>query len=174
MSKTSSKGTEVTAGAVAYSIAHPTTLLYADDHQTWISSEADANNAQTLWYTGTSHGNKTNYDPCPPGYQVPVQNAYAWYTYFISTYVSIESGYAKYSYNGMTTYYPAGGYLNGSFDPTDKGERVRCWAANLNSYAGYGKNMQARALQVTISTSSINNGDSARAAFGLNVRCMKI
>jgi len=105
---------------------------------------------------------------------VPVQNAYAWYTYFTTTYVTFESGYAKYSYNGMTTYYPAGGYLNGSFDPTDKGERVRCWAANLNSYAGYGNNMQARALHVIISTSSINNGDSARAAFGLNVRCMKI
>ena len=170
----SSKQTDVTSGAVAYSVAHPTTLLYANNYHTWISSEADANNAQSLWYTGTSRTNKTNYDPCPPGYLVPVANDYAWQNYFINDRMTYASGYVTYEDPAsVTTCYPAGGYLNG-LTLTDSGSTVRCWAANINGTPSATANLQARSLQITLSSQTVTTNQSSRTAFGLNVRCMKI
>lgn len=172
----SSKNAPVTDGAVAYTIANPTIFLYANNYQTWISSEDDAINAQSLWYTGTSKKatDKTNYDPCPPGYIVPVAAGYAWYTTFTTlANHSIVAGSSTYTNDGVTTIYPAGGYFNGAA-LTDYGVTVRCWAGNLSATPSATSNIQARGLQINTTNGTVSNNDSVRSAFGLNVRCMKI
>ena len=168
----SSKNADVVSGAVAYAIANPTYFLYENSYRTWISNETDAVNAQSLWNNTSSKSAKTKYDPCPQGYCVPPQNGYAWYTYFTSANVKfVESG-ITYSYDGVTTFYPAAGYLAGG-TLTDAGKTVRCWAGNLSATPTATSNMAGYSLLCTLSSSTIKNNEASRAAFALPIRCMK-
>ena len=167
----SSKNGAVTPDAIGYAIAHPTTLLYANDYQTWISTASQATAAQDLW-TKTAR-NKSNYDPCPAGYAVPWQNDYAWYTNFTAANMSFGTTGFTFTYDAHSTYYPAAGYLNG-LTLTDAGKTVRCWAANINGTPSATTNMQARSLLVDVSTNTVTINASSRTAFGMSVRCMKI
>ena len=170
----SSKNDAVTPDAIGYSVAHPTTFLTANDYQTWISTADQATAAQSLWNNATPKTNKTNYDPCPAGYCVPLTNDYAWYTYFAAERLSWQSGGATYTDPAsVATFYPAAGYLN-ALTLTDAGVTVRCWAANLSATPSPTANMQARSLMLTLSTEAITKNQSSRAAFGIPVRCMKI
>ncbi len=167
----SSKNSAVTPDAIGYAIAHPTTLLYANDYQTWISTASQATAAQDLWTKTTR--NKSNYDPCPAGYAVPWQNDYAWYTNFTAANMTFAASGFTFTYDAHSTYYPAAGYLNG-LTLTDAGKTVRCWAANINGTPSATTNMQARSLLVDVSTNTVTNNASSRTAFGMSVRCMKI
>ncbi len=168
----SSKIADVVNGAVAYAVANPTYFLYENDYRTWISNETDAVNAQKLWNNTTTKSAKTKYDPCPQGYCVPPQNAHAWYTYFTSENVKFVNSGITYSYDGVTTFYPAAGYLSGG-TLTDAGKTVRCWAGNLTATPTATSNMAGYSLLCTLSTSDIKKGEASRAAFGLPIRCMK-
>lgn len=168
----SSKNTDVTADAVGYAVANPTYFLYANDYRTWISNADQAVNAQSLWNSTSTKAAKTKYDPCPQGYCVPPQNGHAWYTYFTSANVKFVNSGITYSYDGVTTFYPAAGYLSGG-TLTDAGMTVRCWAGNLYETPTATSNMAGYSLLCTLSTSAIKNNEASRAAFGLPIRCMK-
>ena len=169
----SSKNAAVTPDAVGYAIAHPTTILYQNDYRTWISTADQANNAQSLWNNTTTRGNKTNYDPCPAGYCMIPHPDYAWYTHFIDSNIVYGSGGMTYTYDGVSTFYPAAGYLNG-LNLTDAGATVRVWTASLTTTPSATANMLGYSLLGTLSTSSKKNNEGSRAGFGLPVRCMKI
>ena len=168
----SSKIADVTADAVGYTVANPTYFLYGNDYKTWISSATDAVNAQSLWNNTTNKSKKTKYDPCPQGYCVPPQNGHAWYTYFTSENVKFVNSGITYSYDGVTTFYPAAGYLSGG-TLTDAGKTVRCWAGNLSATPGATTNMFGYSLLCTLSTNAIKTNEGSQAAFGLPIRCMK-
>lgn len=162
----------VTSGSLAYTIANPTYVLYENAYRTWISAD-EAANAQTLWSSETNLNKKTNYDPCPPGYIVPVQNGYGWSTnFFTAANVKFnESGFI-YTNAGVSTYYPAAGYLSGG-TLTDAGKTARYWAANLTATPSATANMLGWSLLCTLSTSAIKTNEGSRTAFALPVRCMK-
>ena len=168
----SSEIADVTADAVGYAVANPTYFLYENDYRTWISNADQAVNAQSLWNSTSTKASKTKYDPCPQGYCVPPQNGYAWYTYFTSANVKFVNSGITYSYDGVTTFYPAAGYLSGG-TLTDAGKTVRCWAGNLTATPTATSNMAGYSLLCTLSTSAIKNNEASRAAFGLPIRCMK-
>ena len=169
----SSKDAAVTANAVAYAVAHPTTFLYQNDYRTWISSDAEAAAAQSLWNNTNSKTAKTKYDPCPQGYCVPVNNGYAWGANFVAVNISYTTGGLVYSYNGMTAFYPAAGYLKDMSGLQDGGKTVRLWAANLSGTVAAKTNMSANSLLGTLSSSSFKVNEASRAGFALPIRCMK-
>ena len=168
----SSKNADVVNGAVAYAVANPTYFLYENAYRTWISNETDAVNAQKLWNNTTAKSAKTKYDPCPQGYCVPVNNGYSWGTYFTADNISYTTGGLVYSYNVMTAFYPAAGYLAGG-TLTDAGKTVRCWAGNLSATPSATSNMAGNSLYANLATSTFKVNEASRAAFGLPIRCMK-
>ena len=172
MKGVSSKTNEVIADAVGYAVAHPTYFLYENSYRTWINNADQAVNAQSLWNSTTTKSSKTKYDPCPQGYCVPPQNVHAWYTYFTAANVKFGDYGINYTYDGVTTFYPAAGYING-YVLTDAGATVRCWAGNLSATPTATSNMAGYSLLCTRATSSIKNNEASRAAFGLPIRCMK-
>ena len=172
ISGVSSKNADVAADAIGYTVAHPTAFLYANDYRTWISTAAQADDAQSLW--NSTNRNKTNYDPCPAGYCVPVQNGYAWYSVFTASAMTWQTDGAIYTDPAsVSTFYPAGGYLNGG-TLTDNGVTVRNWAANLSATPSSTAYMHAYSLMITLSSQTVKINEAARSAFGLPVRCMKI
>ena len=168
----SSKITEVTDDAVAYTVANPTYFLYANDNNTWISNAGQADNAQSLWNNTTTKTAKTKYDPCPLGYCVPVNNGYSWGANFVAANISYTTGGLVYSYSGMTAFYPAAGYLNGG-TLTDAGKTVRYWAANLSGTVSSTAKMAGNSLLGNLETKTFKVNEASRAAFGLPIRCMK-
>lgn len=173
MTGLTSKDESVTAGSVAYAIAHPTTYLYQNDYRTWISNADDAVAAQSLWNNTTTRTNKTKYDPCPPGYCVPVNHGYSWGVNFIVSNITFKTSGFIYTYSGMTSYYPAAGYLKDMTGVQDAGKTVRNWAANLSATPTAASNMLGYSLLATVSTSALKVNEGSRAGFGLPVRCMK-
>ena len=164
---------EIKDGSIAYSVANPTRFITANSgNYCWVSNTAELADLQNFWYAVAGHGNKTNYDPCPPGYQVPPQDGYLWATsggdaaWKLANMV-FYTGYFTYTHGGVTTTYPAGGYLSG-LTLTDGGVTARCWAANLSSAPSFSYSML-----VNTSTQSLKR-EGSRTSFGLNVRCMKI
>ena len=172
ISGVSSKNADVSSDAIGYTAAHPTVFLYANDYRTWISTASQADDAQSLW--NSTNREKTNYDPCPAGYCVPVQNGYAWYSVFTASAMTWQlDGVIYTDPASVSTFYPAGGYLNGG-KLTDAGVTVRNWAAHLSATPSATTNMQAFSLLMTPSSKNVKNNEAARSAFGLPVRCMKI
>lgn len=169
----SSKDAAVTANAVAYAVAHPTVFLYQNDYRTWISSTDEANNAQSLWNNTTTKAAKTKYDPCPQGYCVPVNNGYSWGANFVAANITYTTGGMKYSYNGMTAFYPAAGYLKDMSGLQDGGKTVRLWAANLFGTVAAATNMSGNSLLGTLASSTFKVNEASRAGFALPIRCMK-
>ncbi len=164
---------EVENGTIAYSIANPTRFITGNkDGYCWVSNADEVAAIQNLWFTGTAHGSKTNYDPCPPGYQVPTLDGYIWATAggdaaWKLTNMTFYTGYFTYTHGDVTTTYPAGGYLSG-LTLTDGGVTARCWAANLSVAPKFSYSML-----VNVSTQTLKR-EGSRTSFGLNVRCMKI
>lgn len=174
------KGTSaVSSGSLAYSIANPTVIFYENARRTWISSD-EAPNAQSYWNKETEMYLKTNYDPCPPGYCVPITNGRAWSAYntanqaptFTSENIAFGTYGLTYTLGDVSTYYPAAGYLAGG-TLTDAGKTVRLWAANLSATPSATANMFGYSLLCTLSSSAIKTNEGSRAAFALPIRCMK-
>lgn len=132
------------AASIAYSIAHPTTFLYAESGANdWV--KASGVNEQQDWLWGNPNhetGNinaadnyveKSIYDPCPPGYKMPQQHLWGLFTIkwgmpMIPAWTE-NSGEVSgtkaanginfiYEYGVLanTSYYPAAGYRCGSAD----------------------------------------------------------
>ena len=170
----SSNDAAVTEDAIGYAVAHPTTFLYENSYRTWISTGTQAAQAQSLWNNTTDKTKKTNYDPCPAGYCVPVQNGYAWYNTFTGSTFGWQSDGAVYTDPAsVSTFYPAAGYMT-ALTQTDAGKTIRMWAANLSATPTATSNMFAYSLLMTLSTKAVKINEGSRAAFALPVRCMKI
>ena len=171
-----SANTNVTSNSLKYTIENPTIFLYENSKRTWISSD-EAEGAQSLWYSSIANrSGKTNYDPCPPGYIVPVHhNDYGWRpTTFKVDNMTFTDGGMLFTHptDNVSSYYPAAGYLKG-FVLTDAGMTVRCWAAPLNATPTAETNMAGYSILCNISAKTITNAEQSRAAYGLPVRCMK-
>lgn len=169
----SAYNTATITNSVEYAVAHPTVFLKQFYHS-WLSTETEVLNAQSLWYKATNRTGKTKYDPCPPGYLVPVGAAdYGWRsTNFMNDNITYKDQGIVYTNNSVSTYYPAAGYINeGTL--TDAGKIVRLWGADLSVTPAYKANLQARSLMITISSQSVVTYQSSRTGWGFPVRCMK-
>lgn len=163
---------------IAYTIANPMTNVhfYAAGSEgltnTWFYKTASADAAKLWTSTGDKKG-KTNYDPCPPGYMVPVSNGYAWYTTWNNN-ADFESntnlsGVWFHEKDSNCSYYPACGYRD-SGQLKNLGYAAYYWAANAKvdgtSFIAYGLGYSGRTTK--------SNGQKLSTSYGLPVRCMKI
>lgn len=170
---------------IAYTIEHPTTFIHYYTNNsthgltnTWFYKTPVAD-AQLLWNSTTTKANKTNYDPCPPGWTVPVNNSYAWntggaYDYVFFNYVAPEtnenlSGLVYSAASENRAYYPAAGYRQ-SGQLTNVGYVGYYWSATTNTttaFTAYGLQYEARGTKQSA-------GQKLQSAFALPVRCLKI
>lgn len=163
---------------IAYSIANPMTNIhhYAAGSEgltgTWFYKTTSAT-ASKLWNSTGDKKGKTNYDPCPPGYMVPVTNAYAWYTLWNNN-ISFEdntslSGVWFHENDANCSYYPACGYRD-SGQLKNLGYAAYYWAANTvkngNDFDAYGLGCSGRTTK--------SNGQKLYTSYALPVRCLKI
>lgn len=165
--------TTAITNSVEYATAHPTVFLKQFYHS-WLSTEEEILDAQSLWYKAKNRTGKTNYDPCPPGYLVPVGAAdYGWRsTNFNNDNLTYGTQGVVYTNGSVSTYYPAAGYINeGTL--TDAGNVVRLWGADLSTTPAYKSNLQARSLMITLSSQEVITYQSSRTGWGFPVRCMK-
>ena len=165
-------------GDIAYSIANPTTNIHTYNSSgttalsnTWLYTTPQAE-ALLLWNKDASRYGKTNYDPCPPGYVVPVSNGYAWHTLWNST-VAFESntnlsGVVFNESDSNKSFYPAAGYRQ-SGQLYNVGYSCYYWAANA---IVDGSNLCAYGLQ-NYGRSKLNSGGKLYTQWALPVRCMK-
>lgn len=169
-------------GDIAYSIENPTVNIHHYNANgttalgnTWLYTTPQAD-ALKLWNSSTSRSGKTNYDPCPPGYIVPVSNEYAWggNSNFWTNNLAWESNttLAGVIFNSddsnNTSYYPAVGYRDAGV-LKNVGFACYYWAANAQVD---GTNLIARGL-ANESRSKFNMGGKLATQRALPVRCMK-
>jgi hypothetical protein len=165
-------------GDIAYSIANPTTNIHTYNSSgttalsnTWLYTTPQAE-ALLLWNKDASRYGKTNYDPCPPGYIVPVSNGYAWYTLWNDN-VSFESdtnlsGVVFKENDSNKSFYPAAGYRQ-SGQLMNVGYSCYYWAGNA---VVDGSNLCAYGLQ-NLGRTKLNSGGKLYTQWALPVRCMK-
>ena len=169
-------------GDIAYSIENPTVNIHYYNANgttalgnTWLYTTPQAD-ALKLWNSSTSRSGKTNYDPCPPGYIVPVSNEYAWggNSNFWTNNLDWESNttLAGVIFNSddsnNTSYYPAVGYRDSGV-LKNVGFACYYWAANAQVD---GTNLNARGL-ANENRSKFNMGGKHATQRALPIRCMK-
>ena len=144
------------------SIQNPTVFYYIESSN-WLST-----NVTTLWDEG--EGKKTQYDPCPPGYKVPVFDAtYPMWNKDGAAFGTNwtwdgSNAYAKYS--SATAAFPLGGYLNGTGQgESGFGSRAEVWSATPAS-SSRGNGMLLR--------DSAYNAINPYKSQGGNVRCIVV
>lgn len=121
---------------LAQSIAHPTQFAYngatavdpAWDGQNWCSQ-----NIAALWNDG---GSKGLYDPCPPGYRVPIYNSSIGYWMsdgwsFDTTHNWFKKEGAVFSYSGYLDDCSGNISYAGASNPSKL--RIKIWGANESS-----------------------------------------
>lgn len=156
------KSVSATQYTIAQSIANPTTFVgYKGD---WMTPED-----RTLWTEG---GNKSIYDPCPPGYRVPQRNSsdalwskvteldpsYGWEPN--STYGWWKLGTAVFPFAGYIDY--DGGGVSHAYD------RTRIWNAHKSQEA-YAYDQQ---IWYESGAWKSEPGWQHRTACGNSVRCV--
>ena len=174
-----STGTE---GDIAYSVAHPTTNIHYNTAgnvgatNTWLYS-IDQSDALRLWRSkgATDKSGKTNYDPCPPGYIVPVNN-YGWNSatdnpMWTNNIIWETNGLSGFIYNQSETnktYYPAVGY-RAAGQLKNVGFACYYWTGDAFMESGA---LLARGLGHE-TRSKINVGTKLQTQYALPIRCMK-
>jgi len=177
-----------TAGAdasasLAYAVKNPTKfILNASTTNDWLNATAYTAQRDNLWgnpnATATQpnpeRGNKSIYDPCPPGWRVPSQESYRIFTQnganggTRNISGSWAKGYILYTQaylSGTTSYWPALGILNylGNFQYAN--EVGMYWSssshASGNKYASY----------VDLYIGSISPFATRERSNGLSIRC---
>ncbi len=176
-----------TEGDIAYSVAHPTTNIYYNSDEaigaigaigainTWLYSTAQ-NDALLLWRSkGTDKSGKTNYDPCPPGYIVPVNN-YGWQSGTDQIWTLNIAWESNQQLSGIVykqsetnkTYYPAVGYRQRG---TLRNVGFACYYWTGDAFVESGA-LVARGLQYE-QRDKENVGGKHQTQNTLPVRCMK-
>ena len=142
---------------LAKAVMNPSTF-YKVSSGNWTKENAG------LWseLNGTTEAEKSPFDPCPPGWRVPVNGT--WGNFSTSTFPWYANG-RRYPYS-INAYYPASGYLSYSSGAlTYVGSNGYSWSATPNGQ-GNGFNLSFNAGGVYPS------GNSSRA-YGFPVRCVQ-
>lgn len=154
-------------GTIDYSRRNPTIFISANGTgENWLYL-----NDRTLW----SSTEKTIYDPCPPGWLVPVGGDYAvWSKVGFSSGVfdDINKGFSFVYSSTLETWYPAAGYLSTSATLASVGSQGSYWSADAYDYYSYGYHYRAYNLQIGPSN-TVSPSTTASRGCALSVRCMK-
>ena len=162
-------------GTIEYAVANPTLFITQNDKNEDWHFTGDKTMDDTRWKPSV----KTIYDPCPPGYMVPVGDDKdgIWAKAFKSTGFIGKYDYSRNGYNFGTSgddrkltgesicWYPAAG----QYDPDGKpvsGDGVY-WSCSSESSRGFCMAM-VKSLSYTVVPAI-----SAPAAYAASVRCMK-
>ena len=145
------------AADMAYAIAHPTEYIHQKGvWDCWWNSEEPTDS----W--NSSDNKKTIYDPCPPGYRVPIRDGEKpmWST--SSTGWTFTTAEHRIKYGDFV--FPTCGYIDcdgGSYYKSD----IRCfvWSATHRD--------QKRSYTLLFNTSNIDDSSNHKAKAG-NVRCV--
>lgn len=154
-------------GTIDYARRNPTIFISANGTgENWLYL-----NDRTLW----SSTEKTIYDPCPPGWLVPVGGDYAvWSKVGFSSGVfdDINKGFSFVYSSTLETWYPAAGYLSTSATLASVGSQGSYWSADAYDYYSYGYHYRAYNLQIGPSN-TVSPSTMASRGCALSVRCMK-
>lgn len=142
---------------IAETVANPTTFAVNDG--TWMSS-VDA----TVW---GDKATKTIYDPCPPGYKVPMREDIT--SLFQADAISGVNGwqYASgkaFAIGSPSVWFPYAGYIDVSGNYVGAGSYTKIWNSHMDS-----ANNQGYGIFVSGESSTRS---SQRAAQGATVRCI--
>ena len=140
-------------------ISNPT-VFYHNNGKDWCSSTTS-----TLW----ENSGKTIYDPCPPGYRVPVYNASYKLWEMTDTDWTIDTTNWTAKQDDYSSVFPMPGYLNDNVGqwPSDSDGRLIIWSATDNaSYKG-------KAAFFYLSKSSKYYQDVQYKTLGGSVRCVE-
>ena len=135
--------------------------------------EDDAVLGQKLWNNTGNKNKKTIYDPCPPGWEIPINNGYVWqwgeWNLVSSETNTSLSGlnYVKDSSN--KSYYPASGYRSAG-QLYNVGYVAYYWS----SVTDVTDNFTGKGLQYENRGAKKTNAQKFSSAYALPVRCMKI
>lgn len=166
-------------GSIAYATAHPMTFLNGDPNASkadWVKKDnfesSEWNNIiydadKSLWRPFQ----KSNYDPCPVGYQVPRK---AMWVSLVST-SCVFTQYEGFEYtaaDGQSVWFPLAGYR--SAHPSDAGALmsvqndtgyIKIWSSELE--------VAETAYCFTFNDPYYNAGAGSAWANGYNVRCVR-
>ena len=125
--------TSAETGTVAYTIAHPTVFISADNHNRydWHYATRD----DSLW-----KAQKTIYDPCPTGWRVPDGGSKGvWKT---AEFVGTTCDLTYYGYNfpisdSVYTWYPLSGFRSYEGVLSFVGEYGFCWSVTISEGTEY-------------------------------------
>lgn len=172
-------------GTVAFATANPMFFLAGNETSgqlSWLATD------QFNQFQGPSDGlwkpfEKTNYDPCPPGYQIPRRGAWNGLIYQQTCVWEGKGtelqGMIFTNDEGIQTWYPAQGYreahpqtmgalVNEGIGDTSIGDEygaISIWLSEVLTGAYY--------HTATVLWPMINGNDDAGCANGYNVRCVK-
>lgn len=124
----SGAATEPLTGAISLeaSVANPTQLPNGSGAgNNWCTEDL-----QNLWDDG---GGKSIYDPCPPGYKVPVYNTDFGLWKRTDEGWTFDLDHQWFRHDATNSTYPAAGYLSGSTNPSNRGKRSVIWSATYSS-----------------------------------------
>ena len=143
--------------SIAESIANPTTFVYNEG--TWMSSVD-----KTVWGDKTT---KAIYDPCPPGYKVPMREDVT--SFFSTDAISGAEGWQyaagkAFAVGNPQVWFPYTGYIDGTGAYVGVGNYTKVWNSHMDT-----ANNQGYGLFVTDQSSSRS---SQKAAQGGTVRCI--
>ena len=141
-------------GTVEYATAYPTTIINK-------SSAAWHDDEKAIYWSSRK---KTKYDPCPPGYQIPSEAAYAGFTRSNAKWDDTNKG-RKITLNSQVIWFPATGYRSSS-------------TGNLNSgggtgYLWYDEATSPSAYNSQAISSSKFTGNTSGHACVYALRCQK-
>lgn len=174
----------IKAGSIETSIRFPMNFMSADyPHQDWYVFESfDDSLAENRWSR-----DKTEFDPCPPGWRVPDGGASGvWAAAFgrgrsFSAENYWQTGRYGYDFRGMladvgeAVWYPTTAYLNAGFGTlSGQGQYAMYWACTTYGWHDEYGRMDERANQFYFYTNaSIQPSQSYVRAQGCAVRCLK-
>lgn len=174
----SATATSAAIGSIEYATANPMTFLTGDptsNKADWLNLNnlgAEKNNIiydadKSLWRPFQ----KSNYDPCPVGYQVPRKAM--WVSLLSTNSVHTEyKGFVNTTDSGQSVWYPSAGYR--SAHPSDAGALmsvqndtgfVKLWSSELEA--------SELSFCFTFNYPLYNAINSASWGNGYNVRCVK-
>lgn len=194
-STTSGTGATNRDKSIDYAIKHPMTFItQAATTYDWLNATAIADQRDNLWgnpNTSTSTPTVTTvnknmtkksiYDPCPPGFSVPPQDAWTYFTTSgnnvtsgapsgcnVDTSYGFKLGWKFYYQTGKSVYYPAAGYRHRESGALALvGTEGVYWSSSSyyagSYYAGY----------LGFRSSLVYPLNSNYRAYGFSVRCVQ-
>ena len=168
------------AGGMLRTIRNPATFYYKSTENR--SFVWDIDDSHYFWginigTDGKLVGQKTIYDPCPPGYMLPPDDVYTGFTTdgfracgmeYLNVQGTFDCGWTMITIGEATSWYPAAGYRSNKDGKLVKvGIQGRYWTAairstTLTSFSG-----------LYFADLFIAPEDNMEAAYGMCVRCMQ-